>query len=93
MVLSVPLTSRAMSSVSVVPACPASDDDRWFAVDGGGVVQVARGGAVGGAFAPDDDVVQAKGKHHLFGDAILLRFSVGPQYAYGRRLSSRSPPW
>ena len=41
-------------------------------MDGGGVVQVASGVGVGGAFAPDDDVVQAESEDHFFRNAILL---------------------
>src|SRR5216684_21359 len=48
------------------------DDDGRFAADGGGVVEIASGGGVGGALAPDDDVVEAEGENHFFGDAILL---------------------
>jgi hypothetical protein len=57
MALSVPFMRSAMSSVSVVPACPASTT-----IDG---------------FAPDDDVVEAKGEDHFFGNAVLLGFAGG----------------
>src|SRR5216684_2820822 len=47
------------------------DDDRGFAADRGGVIEVAGGGGVGGALAPDDDVVEAEGKDHFLGGAVL----------------------
>src|SRR6266850_1602895 len=48
------------------------DDDGGFAADGGGVIEIAGCGRVGGAFAPDDDVIETEGEDHFFGDAILL---------------------
>src|SRR5882672_9439609 len=48
------------------------DDDGGFAADGGGVIEVASGGRISGALAPDDDVIEAESKDHLLGDAILL---------------------
>src|SRR6267378_4307685 len=48
------------------------DDDGGFAADGGGVIEIASGGGIGGALAPDDDVIEAEGENHFFGDAILL---------------------
>ena len=60
-----------MSSGSMVPAWPASTTIGGFAADGGGVVEVAGGGDVGGAFAPDDDVVEAEGEDHFLGGAVL----------------------
>ena len=46
-------------------------NDRRFAPHGSGVIKVARGGRVGGAFAPDNDVIEAESKDHLLGNAVL----------------------
>jgi hypothetical protein len=43
MVLNVPLTRRATSSASTVPATASFDHDRRFAASSGGVVEVASG--------------------------------------------------
>src|SRR5882762_6479937 len=48
------------------------DDDGGFAADGGGVIEVASGGGIAGALAPDDDVIKTESEDHLLGDAILL---------------------
>src|SRR6266849_1767941 len=48
------------------------DNDGRLATDGGGVIEVASGGEVARTFAPDDDVIEAKGKDHLFRNAILF---------------------
>ncbi len=48
------------------------DHDGGFAADGGGVIEIASGGGVGGALAPDNDVIEAEGEDHFLGDAILL---------------------
>ena len=42
------------------------DDDGRLAADRGGVIKVAGGGGIGGAFAPDDDVIEAEGEDHFF---------------------------
>src|SRR6266851_9335712 len=47
------------------------DDDGGLAADGGGVIEVASCGGIAGAFAPDDDVVEAKGQDHFLGGAVL----------------------
>src|ERR1700694_5128549 len=52
------------------------DNDGRFAADGGGVIKVACGGGVGGALAPDDDVIEAEGEDHVLGCAVL-RFPAG----------------
>src|SRR5260370_14331873 len=43
------------------------NDDGGLAADCGGVIEVAGGGGVGGALAPDDDVIQAEGEDHFLG--------------------------
>src|ERR1700674_494942 len=48
------------------------DDDGGFATDGGSVIEVASGGGIGGALAPDNDVIKAEREDHFLGDAILL---------------------
>src|SRR6267142_1091362 len=48
------------------------DDDRGFAADRGGVIEVASGGGICGALAPDDDVIKTEGEDHFLGDAVLL---------------------
>src|SRR5260370_24352227 len=50
---------------------PGFDDTRRFAAHGSGVIQIPRGAGVGGAFAPDDDVIGAGGEDHLLGGAVL----------------------
>src|SRR2546427_419959 len=59
------------------------DDDGGFAADGGSVIEIASGGGVGGALAPDDDVVEAEGENHFLGDAILLFPSRGAPVGVG----------
>jgi len=59
------------------------DDDGGLAADGGGVIKVAGGGEVGGAFAPDDDVIEAKGQNHFFRGAVLGFAADGGPVAVG----------
>ncbi len=47
------------------------DDDGGFAADGSGVIEIAGGGGVGGALAPDNDVIEAEGEDHFLGGAVL----------------------
>src|SRR5713226_9509050 len=47
------------------------DNDRRLAADGSGVIEIAGGRGVGGAFAPDDDVIEAEGEDHFLRGAVL----------------------
>src|SRR5207244_6204103 len=55
------------------------DDDGRLAADGGGVIEIAGGGGVGGALAPDNDVIEAEGENHFLGGAVLGFAAGGAQ--------------
>ncbi len=59
------------------------DDDGRFSMDRGGVVEVAGGHEVGGAFAPDDDVIETEGEDHFLGGAVLGFAAGGPPVGVG----------
>src|SRR6266480_870229 len=66
------------------------DDDGRFAADGSGVIEIAGGGGVGGAFAPDDDVIEAEGKDHFLGGAVLGFAAGGAPVGVGAEADRKS---
>src|SRR5437660_11810 len=59
------------------------DDDGRLAVHRSGVIEIARGSGISGTFAPDNNVVEAEGKDHFLGDAILSFVASGAPISVG----------
>jgi len=59
------------------------DDDRRLAAHRSRVIEIARSSGISGAFAPDNNVVEAEGKDHFFGSAILSFAAGGAPISVG----------
>src|SRR6266851_1860643 len=59
------------------------DNDGRLAANGSGVIEIAGGGGIGGALAPDDDVIEAEGEDHFLGGAVLRFPAGGPPVSVG----------